>query len=137
MIKRLAHVNIVSADLEKSEHFYCEGLGLKKTFQFYRNGALYGFYLDTGDTTFIEIFKQSEQPNLERPLIRHFCLEVADIDGVIETIRSRNWEISDKKRGRDQSWQAWITDPDGVRIELMEYTEQSSQFTHADVDANW
>ena len=137
MITRLAHVNIVSADLAASEHFYCDVLGMKKAFQFFRNGALFGFYLDAGEMTFIEIFQQSEEVNLERPLIRHLCLEVEDIDSAVETIRSKGWEITDKKRGRDQSWQAWVTDPDGVRIELMQYTEQSSQYTHADVDANW
>ncbi len=137
MITRLAHANIVSDDLAASEHFYCDVLGMKKAFEFYKNDALYGFYVECGDTTFIEVFMQTEEVNLERPIIRHLCLEVADLDSVIATVRSRGWEISDKKRGCDQSWQAWITDPDGVRIEVMQYTEQSSQFTGAPCNVTW
>ena len=57
MIKRLAHINIVSKDLSASEHFYCEVLGMKRVFDFLENGSLFGFYLDAGNMTFIEIFK--------------------------------------------------------------------------------
>ncbi len=137
MIKKLAHANIISHDLAASEHFYCEILGLKKAFEFYKNEELFGFYIATGDLTFIEIFVQQEPANTERPLIRHLCLEVEDIDTVISDIRSKGWEITDKKQGSDQSWQCWITDPDGVRLELMEYTDTSSQYTGADCIVTW
>ena len=36
-------------------------------------------------------------------------------------------EISPKKMGSDQSWQAWITDPSGVRIEFLERSRQRGQ----------
>ncbi len=137
MITRLAHVNLMSNDLAASQHFYCDILGLKKGFEFYKDGKLFGFYLETGDTTFIEIFTQDPLSDEQRPLINHLCLEVADLDAVIESIRATGWTITDKKRGCDQSWQAWITDPCGVRIELMQYTEQSSQFTSQPCQVNW
>ncbi len=137
MIKRLGHVNLVTHDLDQATHFYCDILGLEKAFEFYRNDALFGFYLKTGELTFIEIFLQTEDVNTQNLVIRHLCLEVEDLDSAIETIRSRGWEITDKKRGSDQSWQAWITDPSGVRIELMQYTEESSQYTGNNCIANW
>ena len=137
MITRLAHVNLMSNDLAASQHFYCDILGLKKGFEFYKDNKLFGFYLETGDTTFIEIFTQDPLSDEQRPLINHLCLEVADLDAVIELIRATGWTITDKKRGCDQSWQAWITDPCGVRIELMQYTEQSSQFTGQPCQVNW
>jgi hypothetical protein len=40
--------------------------------------------------------------------------------------------VSDKTLGQDQSRQCWIEAPDGVRIELHEYTNASHQFTGAD-----
>ncbi len=137
MIKQLAHVNLVTHDLAAAEHFYCDILGLEKAFDFYRNDALFGFYLKLDQLTFIEIFLQKDPVITENLVIRHLCLEVEDLDGAIATIRERGWEITDKKRGSDQSWQSWITDPSGVRIELMQYTEESSQYTGADCIANW
>ena len=136
-IKRLAHINIVSNDLAASERFYCDILGMKKSFEFLKDGELYGFYVAAGETTFIEIFSQQEEANTERSIIRHLCLETEDLDAVIESVRAKGWEISDKKKGRDQSWQAWITDPSGVAIEIMQYTENSSQFTGKPCIVNW
>lgn len=136
-ITRLAHINIGSTDLAASERFYCEILGLSKAFEFHKDGALYGFYVNVGDTTFVEIFTQDEGANPPNALLRHLCLEVDDLDAVIADVRAKGWEISDKKRGCDQSWQAWITDPSGVPIELMQYTPESSQFTGAPCEVNW
>jgi glyoxylase I family protein len=137
MIKRLAHANLVSKDLAASEHFYCDVLGMKRVFDFLENGSLFGFYLDAGDMTFIEIFKQRKDVNIESPLIPHLCLEVEDIDSAIEDIRSKGWTITDKKRGGDQSWQAWMKDPDGLAIEVMQYTKESSQFTGNPCIVTW
>lgn len=129
MIKRLAHVNIGSHDLAASERFYCDILGLKKAFEFERGGEVIGFYVAVGETTFIEIFRHDDPTDCTRPIIPHLCLEVEDIDAVIADVRAKDWEITDKKWGADNAWQAWITDPGGVSIELMEYTPESTQFT--------
>ena len=137
MIKQLAHVCIGATDLAESERFYTEILGLKKKFEFVKDDKPYGFYVDLGGTTFIEVFIQNDEANYERPIIRHLCLEVEDIDQFIETVRSHNWEVTDKKQGRDQSWQCWVKDPSGVAIEVQEYTENSSQFTGNTCIVDW
>ncbi len=137
LTKRLAHINIGSDNLNDSEHFYCDVLGMKKTFEFIKNGNPYGFYVEAGEMTFIEVFINEEAVNRERPLLRHLCFEVEDIDAAIKGIRDKGWEITDKKMGCDKSWQAWVTDPSGVRIEMMQYTPESSQFTGAPCNVNW
>lgn len=133
MITRLAHVCIGSNDLAATEHFYTEILGLEKGFDFVRDGIVFGFYIKAGGTTFIEIFEQGEAANYDRPIMKHLCLEVDDIDAVIAHVRSKGYEISDKQFAGDHSYQCWITDPSGVSIELMQYTEESSQLTGAPV----
>jgi catechol 2,3-dioxygenase-like lactoylglutathione lyase family enzyme len=137
LIKRVAHICIGSKNLAESEHFYCDVLGLKKGFEFHKEGALYGFYIQAGEMTFIEVFIQQDEPNYERPIIRHLCLEVEDLDALIAHVRSKDWKITDKKFGCDNSWQAWITDPSGVSIEVMQYTPESSQYTGAPCEVNW
>jgi catechol 2,3-dioxygenase-like lactoylglutathione lyase family enzyme len=137
MITRLAHICIGSTDLEKSRHFYCDVLGMEKGFEFIKNGDLFGFYIKTGETTYIEIFIEEHEPNYNHPIMQHLCLEVADLDSVISTVRSRGWEITDKKMGGDKSWQAWMKDPCGVPIEVMQYTAESSQFTGTPCPVDW
>ena len=137
MIKQLAHINIGSYDLEASENFYCNILGFDKTFEFIKDGELYGIYDGVGNTTFIEVFSEAMKDKETTILLHHICLEVEDLEAVIAEIREKGWEISDKKLGGDNSWQAWISDPSGVQIELMQYTKESSQFTGKPCIVDW
>jgi catechol 2,3-dioxygenase-like lactoylglutathione lyase family enzyme len=137
MIKQLAHINICTHDLAAAEHFYCDILGMDKSFEFTKDGELYGFYAGAGYTTYIEVFIEENEIGDSPARMRHLCLEVEDLDATIAGIRAKGWEISDKSFGCDKSWQAWISDPCGVQIELMQYTEDSSQFTGTPCEVDW
>lgn len=137
MFKRVAHICIGANDLSATENFYCNILGMEKGFEFVKQGSRYGFYVKAGETTFIEVFIQEQAANLERPIMKHFCLETEDIDTVIATVRERGWDITDKKQGCDNSWQCWVTDPSGVAVEIMQYTSNSKQFTGEDCEVTW
>lgn len=102
---------------------------MEKAFDFFRAGHRVGFYLRAGRSTFIEVFTENEAPDLERAIIRHFCLEVENLDAVCAALAAKGVAVSAKKLGGDGAWQAWITDPSGVRIELMQYNDGSSQFS--------
>lgn len=134
MIKQLAHICIHSESLSETLRFYQEGLGLEKGFEFIRDGELFGFYLKFGGNTFIEVFsgKSGEPGN-----IGHFALEVSSIDAVLERVKAAGYEVGEKKMGADHSWQAWLTDPSGVRIELHEYTAESLQLNGGTCHVNW
>jgi len=133
MIKRIAHLCIISKDLTATEKFYTTALGLKKAFYFLRNGTVTGFYLAVGDDSFIEVFLTDQTPDGKSSAIQHFCLEVDSIDEIAARVKKAGYEISEKQLGSDKSWQAWIIDPNGVKIELHEYTSESSQMTRADI----
>lgn len=129
MIKRLAHVCIGAADLERTEQFYVDLLGMEIAFEFMRGGQRIGFYLRAGGTSFIEVFSERESTTDDRPRLKHFCLEVEDINALIVKLTAQGVDVSGEKLGADNARQAWITDPNGLRIELMQYTEDSTQFT--------
>jgi glyoxylase I family protein len=137
MIKQLAHVNIGAYDLDAALHFYCDVLGLDRTFDFFKDGELFGFYLGSGNTTFIEIFIQEPGTAQGESLQKHFCLEVEDIDGFIARVRSKGWPIGEKSLGSDHSWQVWLEDPSGIGIEVMQYTPESSELTGAPALVDW
>ncbi len=124
MIKQIAHICINTKDLEKTYNFYTKVLGLEKGFEFEREGELFGYYIKLGNNTFIEIFKGETG---EVGNINHLAIEVENLDGLIQKIRSHGIEINDKILGIDQSYQVWITDPNGIRIEFHEYTPESMQ----------
>ena len=136
MIKQLAHLCIHSKDLEKTKVFYCDILGLEQKFKFYKENKLFGFYINFGKNTFLEVF-YDPNVSVQKSIIQHFCLEVANLDNTITQLNENGYDTSKKQLGVDNSWQTWVTDPNGILIELHEYTDKSSQFTGADCEVNW
>ncbi len=136
-IKQIAHSCMMTHDLAASEYFYCEVLGLKKAFEFTKNGKKIGVYIEAGGRTWIEIFIHSDAPFPTLGAINHFCFEVTSIDQAIQHIRAKGVDVTDKKYGVDDTWQAWIKGPSGERIELFEYTAKSAQFVGGDRVADW
>ena len=132
MIKGLAHVCVGTLDLDATERFYCNALGCRRHFSFLRNGERVGFYLRMPDGTFLEAFRQDELDSPAKSPIAHLCFETDDIDGLIRTLASMGSEVTEKILGGDRSWQAWTTDPNGVRIEFHQYTTESCQVTRWD-----
>jgi len=136
-VKQLAHVCIFAQDLEATRSFYRDVLGLDTRFNFLRDGRIFGFYLDCGGRSHVEVFEKAEASYSERNQINHFCLEVEDIEAAVAHIRSKGVAVTAKKLACDDTWQVWTTDPNGVKIELFEYTAKSAQFTGGDRVADW
>lgn len=136
MIKGIAHVCIGATDLKAVEDFYCGVLGLEKRFEYTKNGRIIGMYLAVAGRNFIEVFLADSVPTQAGP-VRHFCLEVEDIDAWITHLRSKGYAAPDKRRGSDESWQIWIKGPDGIDIEFHQYTAESHQLTGELCHAKW
>ena len=59
---------------------------------------------------------------------RHVCLLTGDLRGAVEALRGRGVAVErEPKEGLDANLQAWIRDPDGNPIELMQLSEASPQ----------
>ena len=127
-IKQVAHACIFAHDLEKTANFYRDALGIEKAFDFKRGEDWIGFYMDLGGRTFIEVFRKGESRFAETDQINHICLETEDLDGLIAHVRTQGVDITDKKLGADGTWQAWTKDPNGVKLEIFQYTDESMQF---------
>jgi lactoylglutathione lyase len=137
MIRTLAHLNFVTNDLPKIIDFYVNKLGLKVKFTLdNKEGQPFGYYFECGNTTFLEFFDQSMAAqvwggNVEELTIgnryRHFCLEVTGLNEFCKDLKSKGVDVSEITMGMDNARQAWISDPDGNQIELMEYSHSSLQ----------
>ncbi|MGB3336020.1 MAG: VOC family protein [Devosia sp.] len=128
LIKQVAHTCIFAHDLAKTEAFYRDVFGVPKAFDFKRGEDWIGFYLALGTRTFIEVFRKADSSFAETNQINHICLETEDLDGLIAHVRGQGIDITDKKLGVDGTWQAWTNDPNGVKLEIFQYTENSLQF---------
>ncbi|RPI03987.1 MAG: VOC family protein [Ignavibacteriae bacterium] len=137
MITQLAHINFFSDQPKEMIDFYVQKLGLKIAFTLdHENGEPFGWYIECGKMSFIEIFDQAgavqqwggtvEQLK-SGSRFRHVCFEVKDLESYRNVLAGRNVPITAVTVGMDNSKQAWVKDPDGNDIELMEYTPASFQ----------
>ena len=128
MIAGLSHACFVVADLERSLAFYRDRLGMPVAFEFRSpEGKLTGVYLHVGARTFVELFQGKPEPTPQNASYKHICLEVDDIESTVAELTKRGVKVTDKKLGSYNSWQAWLTDPDGNRLELHAFTPKSKQ----------
>lgn len=121
----LAHVCIESPDLEATEVFY-RVLGLERKFDF-RNKAneLVGFYLAFANRTFIEVIKNNQAGG--DGIIKHFAMEVDNVDEAYEKLLAAGYKATKKELASDHNWMITCHDPNGIFIELQQYTEKSMQ----------
>jgi len=136
---QLAHLNFVTDDLNRIIDFYVNKLGMKVKFTLNdKKGRPFGYYFECGNATFLEFFDQAMAAEewggqvavlTEGTRYRHFCLEVVGLDDYCKKLKSKGVEVSNISMGMDNSRQAWIADPDGNAIELMEYGPLSLQLT--------
>jgi lactoylglutathione lyase len=86
-------------------------------------------YLHIGGDRFLELFPNGPEPATEREQsFRHICLKTDDLQATTEQLRAAGVMIDrGPSLGKDGNWQAWITDPDGNAIELMQISPDSPQ----------
>lgn len=132
MIVGIGHVAFNVNNLDAVLDFYTNKLGFAEMFHLNnQEGQLWIIYLRINDSVYLELFPFAAPPQPIPPKtagFNHLCLEVKDIEGTVEALRAKGVEITQEiKLGLDGNKQAWIRDPEGTRIELMELMPGSMQ----------
>ena len=123
-VSSITHVAIRVKDVARTLDFYVDKLGMREMMRLDRDGRLWLLYLRITDTQFLEVFPEGVGDRAaDRDAVgyNHICLEIADIDVALRELEAARVPlIREKQMGADGNWQAWIEDPDGHRIELMQ-----------------
>ena len=129
MITDLGHTAFAAYDLEKTLEFYAM-LGIREVFRLHHDdGSLMLVYLHVGGDRFLEMFPGGPPPDPDHvQSFMHVCLLTDDIHAVCEHLRTEGVALDrEPVVGVDGNWQAWVKDPDGNAIELMQLSEDSPQ----------
>lgn len=137
-IPALAHVCLKTPNLIATEKFYSGIFGFERQFRFTRRGEVIGFYLRIADRMFLEVFSDAAPPPADPShTLSHFCLETDELEALRGRLVEAGFEPTPIVTGADATLQFWVTDPNGVAIEVQQYTDQSAQFHDRDVEVDW
>lgn len=132
-ITGLGHVAIKVTDLDRSLDYYINKLGFPEMLRLNKDdGSTWLVYLRITDDQYLEVFPGAENdraPGWDANGMNHLCLTVDDIDKVLAQIDAAGLKLLlPLKTAIDGNRQAWLEDPDGNRIELMEMAADSLQY---------
>ncbi|WP_417310832.1 VOC family protein, partial [Devosia sp.] len=118
---------------DRSLDYYVNKLGFPEMLRLTKDdGSVWLVYLRITDHQYLEIFPGAENdraPGWNANGMNHMCLTVDDIDSVLAQVEAAGLELLlPLKTAIDGNRQAWLEDPDGNRIELMEMAENSLQY---------
>ena len=120
MFKRIDHVAIHVADLDRSVKFYERHFGFKHYFQHVAGGGLQIAYLKLGDTV-LELTHHSEGSMAGF----HFCLETDNLIEIVEKLQNDGVKLvraphdTAAREPRENGWRRVVfAGPDVEQIEL-------------------
>ena len=122
---RFHHVAFRVRDFDASIRWFGEAFGAEEFFRASReDGSPQLVYLEFGPGQFVELFPNGKNP-IEQPAdpigYGHFCLRVDDLDATLKHLATLGVEpLAAPRTGTAGQKLAFIKDPDGNRIELME-----------------
>ncbi|HET7107854.1 MAG TPA: VOC family protein [Candidatus Acidoferrum sp.] len=124
---RLIHAGFVVKNREAEDRFYKDILG----FHVYWHGGMKDSETDWVDmqvpdgTQWLE-YMLNVPPNASHRtlgVMNHIALGVSDIHAAEQQLIKNGWKATEQPQiGRDGKWQLNLYDPDGTRVELMEFT---------------
>jgi catechol 2,3-dioxygenase-like lactoylglutathione lyase family enzyme len=123
MLLSLDHVTVLSTDFERTERFYCGLLGM-------RVGprpaiALPGRWFYVGGEAVVHVLPRAavaaataEASHEAAGAIDHFALKAQDRPTFEQRLRAAGQPFESRRLADSGLWQIFLTDPDGVRVEL-------------------
>jgi lactoylglutathione lyase len=122
-----AHVSIRTSDMERSIRFYERHFGMKLASRrpIPANNAEIAFLESEGvpfrlELTWFKNQKRFEQAGYENRVFDHLAFVIKDMDRMMTQLKAENVVVTDEPYMLGTSRIAFIEDPDGTLIELIE-----------------
>jgi catechol 2,3-dioxygenase-like lactoylglutathione lyase family enzyme len=116
---RLNHVGIYVKDFDESMRFYTQTMGFREAFTIKDpNGKPVLAYLQITQDTFLELAPATA----ERPAgLSHIGIWPEDQNATVAALRQRGVQVNDPRIGSTKTSITNVTDPNGVRLELVDF----------------
>ncbi len=130
----VAHIGLKTDNLEAARQFYGHLLGFAEPFKLDNpgspgspdgpDGSLMLTYFKVNDHQYIEIFPTLKNPSEDR--LSHIAFETTDAQALRDYLASKDVNVpSSIKPGLDGNLSFMVTDPDGHKVEFVQYLQGS------------
>jgi catechol 2,3-dioxygenase-like lactoylglutathione lyase family enzyme len=141
-VQRLSHIGICVTDLEASVVFYRDALGFSELSRLEVSGSEPERLLELKDVALHAVYLERDGTRIEllhfdspgetggpgpRPVnqtgLTHLSFRVTSLDDTIAAVESRGGQVLESTRIQSPRYETsaiFVTDPDGLRIELLE-----------------
>jgi catechol 2,3-dioxygenase-like lactoylglutathione lyase family enzyme len=120
---RLNHVGVFAKDYDESMRFYTQTMGLKEAFTIRDNaGKPTLSYLQITRDTFLELAPATGD---RKPGLSHIGIWPENLAATVAGLRQRGVNVADPRTGSTKTSITNATDPDGVRLELLDFLPDS------------
>lgn len=122
---RLNHVGLYVKNFDESLSFYTKTMGFREAFAFKdKDGKPIITYLQLDRDTFLELAPATA----DHPVgVSHMGLWADNVKATVATLRERGLQAEEIRIGQSKAPLTNVLDPDGVRMELLEYPPESLQ----------
>ncbi len=122
---RLNHVGVFAKDFDESYNFYTKTMGFREAFSFKdKEGKPALAYLQINKDTFLELAPATGDRS---PGLNHVGIWADDLKSTVSLLRERGVKVEDPRTGASKAPLTNVTDPNGVRLELLEFAPESMQ----------
>jgi catechol 2,3-dioxygenase-like lactoylglutathione lyase family enzyme len=124
----ILHAGFIVHDRAAEDHFFRDILGFHQAWQGGRKDGIFDWVnMQVPDGgAWIEYMMHGPDPATAREsgVLNHFSLGVSNIQQAADYLTQRGWHSSSREKaqiGLDGKWQLNLYDPDGTRVEVMEF----------------
>ena len=123
----IAHIAFQVSDLAKAQVFYGGLLGYDDAFRLYKeDGTTRLVYFKVSDRQYIEIFPGLPPEQDDR--LSHIAFETTNLEALRLYLAEKGVQVPDKvNKGQDGNLNFTVKDPDGHRVEFVQYQTSSIQ----------
>ena len=122
---RLNHVGMYVKDMDESMGFYTKTMGFREAFSVKdKDGKPTLVYLQISRDTFLELAPAAA----DRPLgFSHAGIWADDVKATAAALRQKGVKLDDPRVGSTKAPLTNVMDPNGLRLEILEYPPESLQ----------
>jgi len=136
---RTLHIGLRVKDLERSLAFYTSlGYEVVGTVPQTELGSLTKLKLPADEFVALELVHDPRRGDVEPGGLNHLVIQVEDVHATVLHLRERGVQAEEpgSPDGSADFWTAWVSDPDGYRVEIVQWPAgHPDGMTRADFEA--